>query len=142
ASPGSSCRFTIDTGTCTLRRNFWGVSATVPVGGGKFYGFYGQAQNGRGSAADGTSVGYLTHGSKTKSAQGEVSYTYALSPRTSVYTGWTKLFNECHASYTFNINPYPIAVNTTGGGNCTPTDNQFVTSGRPQAFVFGIIHLF
>ena len=139
---GSSCRFTIDSSTCTLRRNFWGVSGTLAVGGGKFYAFYGQAQNGSGSAADGTSVGYLTHGSNTKSAQAEVSYTYALSPRTSLYTGWTKLLNECHASYTFNINPYAIAVNTLGGSSCTPTDNQLVTSGRPQAFVFGILHLF
>jgi hypothetical protein len=57
-----------------------------------------------------------------------------------------KLFNECHASYTFNINPYPIAVNTTGGDDCTPpnlvTSGQNVTSGRPQAFVMGILHLF
>jgi predicted porin len=136
---GSSCRFAVDTGTCSLKRNFWGISATLAVGGGKFYGFYGAAGHGSGSAADGTSVGYLTHGSNTKSQQGEITYTYALSPRTSVYTGWTKLINQCHASYTFNINPYPIAVNTVGGGDCR---GDLGTSGQPQAVVFGILHLF
>jgi predicted porin len=139
ATPGSSCRFTIDSGTCSLRRNFWGVSGTLSVGGGKFYAFYGWAGNGGGSSADGTSVGYLTHGSNTKSQQGELSYTYALSPRTSVYAGWTKLFNECHASYSFNINSYAIAVNTVGGGDCR---GDLGTTGRPQALLAGIIHLF
>ncbi|HKE42267.1 MAG TPA: porin [Casimicrobiaceae bacterium] len=138
ATPGSSCRFTIDTGTCTLRRDFWAVSATVPVGGGKFYAFYGWAGQGKGSAADGTSVGYLTRGGNTKSAQGEVSYSYALSPRTTVWAGWTKLFNQCRASYTFNINSYNIAVNTgTANNGC----GDFA-SGRPQAGLFGITHLF
>ena len=138
ATVGSSCRFGIDTNTCSLTRNFWAISATVPVGGGKFYGFYGWAGNGGGSSHTGTSVGYLTEGPNTKSAQGELTYTYALSPRTSVYAGWVKLFNQCRASYTFNINPYAIAVNTgDANGNC----GNF-SSGRPQAGVFGILHLF
>jgi len=137
-TPGSGCQFGLTSNKCTLRRDFWAVSATVPVGGGKFYGFYGWAGQGKGSSADGTSVGYLTRGGNTKSAQGELSYSYALSPRTTVWAGWTKLFNQCRASYTFNINAYAIAVNTgTANSGCGDFN-----SGRPQAGVLGITHLF
>ena len=139
ATVGSSCRFGIDTGTCTLKRNFWGVSATIPIGGGKIYGFYGNAGAGKGSAADGTSVGYLTNGSQTKSQQGEISYSYALSPRTTLWVGYTKLINQCRASYTFNINPYPIAVNTLSRVAGGPND---FCSGQPSAGTLGITHLF
>ena len=141
ATVGSSCRFTIDTGTCTLKRNFWGISATVPIGAGKIYGFYGAASGGNGSAADGTSVGYLTHGpnSFTGSQQAEISYSYALSQRTTLYAGFVKLSNKCGASYTFNINPYPIAVNTLMG---TKPDALNFCSGQPSASVFGMVHLF
>ena len=141
AAVGSSCRFTIDAGTCTLKRNFWGMSATVPIGAGKMYAFYGAASGGRGSAADGTSVGYLTHGPNpfTGSAQAEISYSYALSSRTTLYAGFVKLANKCGASYTFNINPYPIAVNTLTG---TKPEALNFCSAQPAASVFGIVHLF
>jgi len=109
----------------TLTNNFWGVSLTAPVGPGVVYGFYGNAAKGHGSAPSGSRVGGLASGDNTASWQGEVSYTYPFSKRTSVYAGWTKLYNQGNASYTFNINSYPIAI-----------------GGKPQGFVFGIIHLF
>src|SRR5215470_7449221 len=52
-----------DTPTGDLKRNFWGVSGTVPVGGGKVYLFFGKAGNGSGGAVDGETVGYVVHGS-------------------------------------------------------------------------------
>src|SRR5207253_2206170 len=76
-----------DTPTGDLKRDFWGVSGTVPVGGGKVYLFWGHAGNGKGGAADGTAVGGLVKGPDTKSDQWEVSYSYSLSPRTLLYTG-------------------------------------------------------
>jgi predicted porin len=70
-------------------------------------------------------VGGLVKGADTKSEQYEVSYSYSLSPRTLLYTGWTKLNNRANAKYTFNINAYPIA-----------------TGGKPEGLVFGIVHFF
>ena len=130
---GSSCN--TGTGdTCRLKRDFWGVSATIPVGGGKIYGFYGKASNGKGSAPDGTGVGYLIHGGDTGSQQGEISYSYNLSPRTMLNVGYTKLINKCHSAYTFNINAYAIAV--------SPVGNNDFCSGQPGGLVLGIVHLF
>jgi len=135
---GSSCN--IGTGsTCSLNRNFWGVSATVPVGAGKLYGFYGDASNGKGSAPDGTAVGYLVRGANTSAKQWEITYTYALSPRTSLYAGYVQINNGCKAGYTFNINPYPIAVGTQNA--VTGSAGDFC-SGKPQGAVFGMLHTF
>ena len=135
---GSSCN--VGTGsTCSLNRNFGAISATMAIGGGKLYAFWGKATGGKGSAPDGTSVGYLTRGGSTGSQQGEISYSYNLSPRTMLYTGWVELFNECKASYTFNINAAPIAV---GQQNAAPGSAGDFCSGRPNGFVFGMVHLF
>ena len=135
---GSSCNVGTG-GTCGLNRDFYGVSGTVPVGAGKLYGFYGHASNGKGSAPDGTAVGYLVHGSNTSAKQWEVTYTYALSPRTSLYAGYVKIDNGCKAGYTFNINPYPIAVGTQGAATGSAGD---FCSGKPQGAVFGMLHTF
>ena len=65
---GSSCNVGTG-GTCSLNRNFCAMSATMAIGGGKLYAFWGKATNGKGSAPDGTSVGYLTRGGSTGSQQ-------------------------------------------------------------------------
>src|SRR5438105_14301578 len=114
-----------ETPTGDLKRDFWGVSGTVPVGGGKVYLFWGRAGNGKGGAADGTAVGGLVKGPDTKSDQYEVSYSYSLSPRTLLYTGYVRLNNRGNARYQFNINQYPIAP-----------------GGKPSGLVFGIVHFF
>ena len=137
-APGSSCNVGTS-GTCSLNRNFGGVSVTIPLGGGKIYGFYGNATNGKGSAPDGTSVGYLTRGGNTGAQQGELSYSYNLSPRTMLYVGYTKLINQCKASYTFNINAYPIAIGQYGAAPGAPGD---FCSGQPGGGTLGIVHLF
>jgi predicted porin len=109
----------------SLTRNFWGFSATVPLGGGSVYAFWGRAGNGGGSAPGGTGVGMVTRGPDTGCDQWEVSYTYALSLRTLLYAGYVRLNNAANAFYTFNINEYPIA-----------------TGAAPSGIVFGMTHFF
>ena len=124
-----------DTPTGELKRNFWGVSATMEMGPGTWYAFYGRADDGRGSAADGERVGGLTRGPDTASSQWELSYTYPFSKRTKVYAGYVKLDNDQRAAYNFNNNPY--TVNTSCQVTCTQGSN-----GKPGGFVLGMIHLF
>jgi predicted porin len=140
AAGGSGCVVGVaGAGTCSLTRNFGGGSVTIPLGGGKIYGFYGKATNGRGSSPDGTAVGPLVRGGSTGAQQWEVSYTYALSPRTSLYGGYVQIANQCKAGYTFNINPYAIAVGTQ---NAIPGGAGDFCSGRPQGAIFGMLHTF
>jgi len=108
-----------------IKRDFWGVSATVPAGPGQFYAFYGKANDGKGSAPDGSRVAGLAKGADTGSQQYEVSYTYPLSKRTLTYAGFVKIRNDANASYTFNINPYTTAV-----------------GGKPGGLVLGAVHFF
>jgi predicted porin len=108
-----------------LKRDFWGISGTIPVGGGKIFLFWGRAEDGKGSAADGSTVGGLVKGADTKSDQWEATYSYSLSPRTLLYGGYVKLDNAANAKYTFNINAYTIAP-----------------GGKPGGLVFGIVHFF
>jgi predicted porin len=137
---GSSCQAIAgNNGTCTLRRNMWGASATIPIGGGKLYLLYEGAGNGTGSAPDGTAVGYLVHGSNTNANLGEISYSYNLSPRTMLYAGYVKIANGCKAAYTFNINQYAIAV---GQQNAPTGGAGDFCSGDPGGFLLGIVHLF
>jgi predicted porin len=118
-------RLKYDTFTGDLRRDFWGVSATVPVGGGSFYAFWGKAGNGSGGAVDGTQVGGLTKGPDSSAVQWELSYSYALSLRTVVYAGYVQIDNRPNANYGFNINPYDAVQGT-----------------KLPGVVFGIAHFF
>jgi predicted porin len=118
-------RLDYDTPSGSLKRDMWGISGTIPMGPGSWYLFYGKANDGKGGAADGERVSGLAKGNDTDAQHYEVSYTYPFSKRTSVYAGYVKIDNGGNASYTFNINPYPIAI-----------------GGKPQGFVMGMIHLF
>jgi predicted porin len=118
-------RLKYDTPSGDLKRDMWGISGTMPMGPGTWYAFFGRALDGKGSAADGTRVGGLAKGDDTATNQYEISYTYPFSKRTQVYAGYVKLDNDRNASYTFNINAYPIGV-----------------GGKPGGFVMGMIHLF
>jgi predicted porin len=133
-------RLDYDTPSGDLKRNFWGVSATAPIGPGVLYAFYGDASNGKGGAATGTRVGGLTKGSDTGSKQWEVSYTYPLSKRTSVYAGYVKLDNDRNAAYSFNINGY--SINTSCNGTGSAADQACGGNGKPGGLVLGMIHLF
>ena len=118
-------RLKYETPTGDLKRDFWGVSATVPVGGGSIYAFWGRAGKGKGSAVDGTTIGGLTKGPDSASEQWELSYSYSLSLRTLLYAGYVKLNNHANAGYTFNINDYSAAA-----------------GGKPTGIVFGMAHFF
>jgi predicted porin len=120
------------TTTTRLKRNFYGIGATVDVGPGLIYTFVGRAGNGTGSAEGGTRIGGLAKGESTGSTQWEVSYTYVLSGRTLVYAGYVKIQNESNASYTFNSNQYPIVCDAYPNGGC----------GKPGGFVMGMAHFF
>jgi len=116
-----------------LKRNsFWGLDTTINVGAnGQLFVFYGQAGNGTGSAtvtaqpvitatkvtSDNTSrVAGLARGDQTGASQWEVSYSYDLSKRTKIYTGYVKINNDNNASYTFNINSYNVSAGGSPGG--------------------------
>ena len=118
-------RLKYDTLGGDITRNFYGISATVPAGGGLIYGFWGRADDGKGSAPDGTQVGALAKGPGTASEQWELSYSYNLSLRTLVYVGYVKIDNHANAAYTFNINDYVIAP-----------------GGKPSGVALGIAHFF
>ena len=114
-----------DTPSGSLKRNFFAVSATVSVGDGVVYLFWGRAPNGFGGAEDGTQIGGLTKGPNSAATQWEVSYSYPLSLRTLLYTGFVQLANESNAAYNFNINDYATA-----------------RGARLNGVVFGIAHFF
>ena len=133
-------RIKYDTPTGDLKRNLWGISGTAPIGPGVLYAFYGDASNGKGSAATGERVGGLTKGSDTGSKQWELSYTYPLSKRTYVYAGYVKLNNDRNAAYTFGANSYTVNTTCTGNGNAA--DVACGANGKPDGWVFGMIHLF
>jgi predicted porin len=133
-------RTKFETPTGDLKRDLWGISATMPVGPGVIYAFFADAGDGKGGAADGERVGGLTRGSDTGSQQWEISYSYPLSKRTTLYAGYVKLNNDRNAAYSFNINSYPINTSCTGSG--TLADQNCGSNGKPDGFVFGMIHLF
>lgn len=113
------------TPSTNLTRNFWGISATAPIGPGELYAFYGDAGDGSGSAANGSRVGQVIKGGSTGAAQWEISYTYALSKRTLAYTGFVQTRNDNNGVYNFNINPYTVAPGANANG-----------------FVLGLVHFF
>jgi predicted porin len=114
-----------DTPTGSLKRDFWGVSTTIDIGAGQLYAFYGNASDGKGGAANGERVGGLAKGADTSTDHYEISYTYPLSKRTSVYTGYVKIDNDANASYNFATNPIPLAI-----------------GGKPEGFLLGLMHNF
>ena len=123
-----------DTPSGDLKRDFWAVSATTNIGAGRLYLFFGKATNGKGGATDGETVGYVVHGSNTATRQWEISYSYSLSPRTMLYTGYTKLLNDQYNPTSFNINSYSISTCKFGDSNCS--------QGRPAGFLLGMVHFF
>jgi predicted porin len=118
-------RLKYDTLGGNITRDFYGISATVPVGGGLIYAFWGRANDGKGSAPDGTQVGAVAKGPGTASEQWELSYTYNLSLRSLVYVGYVKIDNHANAAYSFGINDYSIAP-----------------GGKPSGVVLGLAHFF
>lgn len=120
------------TPTTSLTRDFYGVGLTVDAGPGLIFAYWGHAGDGKGSAANGSRIGGLVKGENTSADQWEISYTYVLSARTLLYTGYVKIQNRSNASYTFDVNPYPIVCNPYPNGSC----------GKPGGFLLGAVHYF
>jgi predicted porin len=116
-----------------LKRNFWAVDTTINVGAnGQVFLYWGHAGDGSGSATKHAATGHsaercrpvehLARGGSRAWRQhrckplGKSVYSYDLSKRTRVYTGYVKINNDANASYNFNINPYPGSANTVAGG--------------------------
>ena len=119
-------RLDYDTPTGDLKRDFFGVSLTANLGPGQIYGFYGYGDDGEGGAATGTRVGGLAKGENTSSQQYEVTYTYPLSKRTLLYTGYVKIANKSNAAY-----------NLAG-----PEVANMAVGSKPQGFILGGVHFF
>ena len=123
----------------TVQRNFWGGAVTWNVGPGQLYAMYGQAQNGTGSAANGSQVGAVRLGNNTGARQWEVSYTYALSKRTLMYAGYVQIANKSNGAYNFGVNQV--------GGLCGLSTSGQVAGGcgdsaKPQGLITGLVHFF
>jgi len=115
-------------GGSDLTRNFYALSATVPLGPGELYAMYGTARNGSGPA--GAVVGaapssQVKAGSNTGADQWEISYTYALSKRTLAYAGFVQIRNDDNANYTFGSNGYAV-----------------VNGANANGFTLGLVHFF
>jgi len=119
-------RLNYETPSGNLTRNFWGVSSTVALGpSGTFYAFFGSAGNGGGDAETGTRVGSLARGPDSGAWQAMVSYTYRLSKRTMVYTGYNTIGNDANATYNFYVNRYTVAVGANPNGFVLGTAHSF-----------------
>ncbi len=113
-----------ENGNANLKRHLYGGSLTVPLGPGKLYGAFLYADKGKGTAN--MTLGRLRVGDDTEAMQYEISYTYPLSKRTSVYAGYVMVDNKDNANYTFSHG----RNNNTGLG----VDQQ--------GLIFGMAHFF
>jgi predicted porin len=115
-----------ETPSGNLTRAMYGGSLTAPLGGGTGYFYIGKAEDGRGGASDtSTRIVSLAHGNGTGAYMWELSYSYNLSKRTMLYTGYVRLNNESNANYSWNVNNYSVTA-----------------GAKPQGLVFGFVHFF
>jgi len=127
------------TNTTSVQRNFWGGSVTWNLGPGQLYAMFGQAQNGSGSAADGSQVGAVRKGANTGAQQWEVSYTYALSKRTLTYAGYNQIANRSNGAYNFGVNQVGGLCGLSASGQ---TATGCGNSAKPQGLIAGLVHFF
>lgn len=128
--------------TGDLKRDFWAVSATGNLGPGQLYVAYFKANDGKGSSQCVTTgsvtrcprIGAVTQGSNSGAQQWEISYTYPLSKRTLLYTGYTMIDNDANGAYNFGVN----AISAVCQGNGAACGD----AARPQGIVAGMVHFF
>ncbi|MEO8753799.1 MAG: porin, partial [Casimicrobiaceae bacterium] len=102
-------------GDANLTRNYYAVSATVPIGPGELFTSIATSRNGTGPA--GAKVGNLAAGPDTGATQWELSYTYAFSKRTLAWLGFTQTRNQDNAAYNFGSpNPYVVVNGANANG--------------------------
>ncbi len=108
-----------------LARNAVFVSLSHQMGRHGLRATVGKAGDGSGTGE----VGFVRGGADTGALDTTLCYEYAFSPRTTVYTYYTRLRNDANAAYDFPINGVGSAsVNLTGS--------------RLSATVFGMRHSF
>ncbi len=122
------------TTTTEVKRSFWAISGIFNVGPGQLYAEYGHANDGTGSAADGSRVGAVTKGTGTGANTWQLTYTYPLSKRTLVYGGYIMIDNDKNANYNFGNNSVP--------GLCTGNGAACGDAARPQGAGIGMVHFF
>ncbi|MDR0770359.1 MAG: porin [Burkholderiales bacterium] len=91
-----------------LKRHMYGASLTMDLGPGKLYGALLFADKGKGAA--GGAIGNIREGKDTGATMYNLSYTYDLSKRTSVYAGYVYIDNKDNATYTFGMNGHGTGV--------------------------------
>jgi predicted porin len=106
-----------------LTRNYYGLSATAPIGPGELYALIGTSRNGSGPT--GAKVGQIAAGPNTGATEWTISYTYALSKRSLLYAGFMQTRNNDNAAFNFNINPYTV-----------------VNGANANGFALGMVHFF
>jgi len=132
-----------------LKRNYWAISGKGNLGPGQYYIAYFNAGDGKGGAQCTTvagitscpRVGAVTAGGDSGAQQWEVSYTYPLSKRTLLYTGYTMIDNDRNGAYNFGVNAMPGLCT----GNAQNAEGNNVGCGdaaKPQGLVFGMVHFF
>ena len=78
----------------------------------------------------------MTLGPDSSAQQWEVSYTYPLSKRTLLYTGYTMIDNKANAAYNFGVNQIrPVRWHRATPRLCGD-------AARPQGIVAGMVHFF
>jgi predicted porin len=110
-------RLSYDVTTSTdLDRDFWSIGTTINIGPGQMYASYGQADDGKGSAATGARVGNVIKGNDTGAYMWTVSYTYPLSKRTLLYTAYVKVGNDSNGVYNYSNGPAGVTSGANPGG--------------------------
>ena len=150
-------RWPILSGNKLKRNSFWAVDTTINVGAnGQVFLYWGKASR-RHAAARPTRrnrssppnavvssnisrVAGLAKGANTGATHWEISYSYDLSKRTRVYTGYVKINNDANASYNFNINAYPGSANTVAGGPVGMKRQRLRDGHVPQLLIEGVAH--
>ncbi|MYM82789.1 porin [Duganella sp. FT50W] len=93
-----------ETAAGTLERNDRYVSVTHQLGRGVFKLSAGHAGDGTGSAADGTTIGFVRKGADTGATHVTAGYDYNLSARSTVYAYYSHLHNQRNGVVDFAIN--------------------------------------
>jgi len=133
-TPNTACNQVTNGVKTSLTRNMFGVGVTWNLGPGQLYADWSYGQEGKGSAPTGARVAGLAKGDGSAANQYEISYTYPLSKRSSVYAGYNKIANGATAAYNFGVNPYPSSSSGTVG--------NLAFGGKPQGVVMGYWHNF
>jgi predicted porin len=106
-----------------LSRNAWYVSGTWQIGAASLRAGFSKAGEGKGSALE--TVGFFRSGPGTSANQLTLGVDYALSPRTSLYTYYSRIANDDQAIYDFAINELGISA-----------------GARPSVLALGMRHTF